>query len=215
MEREEKYPIYEVVVDYDDESGMLRNSFVEKPAVEFTKFAFSKEQQRFVFSDDKNENMFMGVSILADTPIPRVNEFGEPFAVIFTKDTVRTILNKLVMKNKTNEITLYHDEKQPIDGIYMVESFITEKGRVESPLFDVPDGSLITTYWVPDDEKYEILKNDPKFNGFSIEIQAQAKLYDMFKEEITEEQRLAKIKSILDSDIDDELKKDRIKKLVK
>lgn len=208
-------PIFEIIVEYDDNSGFIRNSFVDRPAVEHTKIAFSEEDTKYVFSEDKKEQMFMSVSILADTPILRKGPDGEPFYVVFSKDTVRTILNKLVKQDKMNEVTLYHDDSKVIDDIYMVESFIVEKGRVESPVFDVPDGSLITTYWVPDADKYEMLLNDPNFNGFSIEINAKARLVDMFSSVYEEEFIISKIKSLLKSDFPDDVKEAKIKKLIK
>lgn len=210
------YPIYNIVVDYDDDrTRMTRNSFVDQPAVGFAKFAFN-EQSNFVFSNDKSEQMFMGVSILADTPIPRVGPNGEKFYVVFSKETIRTIFNKFVMEGKTHEVTLNHDKNKELDGVYMVENFISEKGRVESPLFDVPDGSLITTYWVKDGEKYNELLNDSSFNGFSIELDAKIEeLFSVTPIEMSDDEKVILIKTILDkTDITNETKEDEIKTIL-
>jgi hypothetical protein len=209
-------PVYEVIVDYDDEqTRMIRNSFVESPAVEISRFAFNKANSKLVFSENKSEQMFMSVSILADTPILRIDEKGNPFYVVFTKDNIRKIFNKFVMEGRNHEVTLYHNNSKDIDGTYMVESFMIEKGRVESPLFDVPDGSLITTYWVKDKDKYEELLNDEKFNGFSIEIDSKLEQIAYAKYNTVDDSELINaIKTILYSTDTDENKENKIKELL-
>ena len=83
----ENIKTFEIVVDYEGDEKMLRNSFVYQPAVEIEKFAFSKEEQKemLIFNKDDNRQCFMSVSILADTPIPRIDrETGEKYNVVFT-----------------------------------------------------------------------------------------------------------------------------------
>lgn len=212
MERDKKIPLYEIIVDENDlDSGFIRNSFVEQPAVEYNKFAFNKHQA-FNFSSDDDEQKFMGVSILADVPIYRRTPDGFEFNVVFKPKTIKTILGKLTKENKRNEVVLYHNSGEPVEGVYMVESFISEKSRVSSPLFDVPDGSLITTYWVPDREQYLELKNNPKFNGFSIELNEKTGLMQL--SEMSEDEVIDEVKRILASDIPDEAKEEKIKRLL-
>lgn len=211
MEKLFDAPIYKIKVDYDDESGLIRNSFVDEPAVEYHKINFSEE--KLFFSKDKSQQKFFGVSILADTPIPRKTKSGEIYYVVFDKETINVIANKLVMENKNNEINYNHMESEMIEGVFLVEQFLLEKGRVESPMFkSVPDGSLMQTYFVKDKEKYDELANDQNFNGFSVEISAglehmfesldksylENKVKDIvFSEDLTDEQKEIELKNIL------------------
>jgi len=206
---------YNIVVEYDDDKGMIRNSFVESPAVVFEKYAFSEEHKLIEFSSVPSEQKFMSVSILADTPIPRFAKDGTEYTVTFTKDVVSKIVNKLFMQGKANEVSYQHNPNEIIDGVYMVESFILNKGRVESPMLQgVPEGSWVTTYWVKDKKKYEMLANDPKFGGYSIEI--AAKIEEAFSQSFTELERVELIKVTLFSDeLSDDEKYDKIKNLVK
>lgn len=177
MEKLYNAPIYKIKVNYDDETGMIEQSFVDSPAVEYHKINFSKDE--FRFSKDSSQQKFYGVSILADIPIERKSKTGEIYYVVFEKETINIIANKLVMDNNINKVNYNHNNNIKLDGVYLVEQFILEKGRVESPIFnDVPDGSLMQTYWVKDKELYEKLSNDPNFNGFSIEL--GAKLEEVF-----------------------------------
>jgi hypothetical protein len=212
-------PIYEIVIDEEsEESGFIRNSFVSSPAVEVTRFAFSKHNQKMIFSENPTEQIFTSVSILADTPILRTTDKGEEFYVVFTKDVIRKIRNKMVKDGKSNEVSLYHDDNKVQDGIYMVENFIINKGRVESPLFDVPEGSLVTSYWVEDRMKYDELLADKNFNGFSIEI--NAKISQMFSNSFdalySEDLKVQQIRDIaFRKDMTDAQKEIAIKKILK
>lgn len=211
-------PIFEIIIDEESEdSGFIRNSFVKNPAVEVERFAFNK-QERMVFASDEVEQVFTSVSILADTPIYREGPNGEPFYVVFSKDVIRKIRNKLVKDGKTNEVSLYHDDNKVQDGIYMVEQFIINKGRIESPLFkDVPDGSLVTSYWVEDRSKYEELLADENFRGFSIEINAHiSQLFSKsFDAMYSEDKIVQEIKAItFREDITDLQKEHLIKKVL-
>jgi len=212
----EDIKIYEIKVDMmDEDTGMLRNSFVDHPAVEYTKLDFNKQETKtktISFSQD-SEQKFMSVSMVADTPIPRMDNFsGEVYGIVFTKESIRNIVNKFVMDGNINEVSFQHTE-QLIDGVYLVEHFITKEGVVEAPAFkDLPYGSWVTTYYVPDTQLYNKLKADESFNGFSIEISAtldemfssveEDKLYDeindVLKSDMTDEDKESKIKDILD-----------------
>jgi len=44
-----------VKIKYDDKTGMMRNSFVQEPAVEIHKIAFSKEPIQLKFSSVKSD----------------------------------------------------------------------------------------------------------------------------------------------------------------
>lgn len=213
MEKYNGKPIFDIIVEYDDETGMLRNSFVQNPAVEYERFAFSKLDE-FKFEGNDIEQKFMSVSLLANTPILRKNDKGEEFYVKFPKETIKKIVNKLVMQNKINEISFQHNENQIIEGVYLVEHFFSEKGRVESPLFSsVPDGSWITTYWVENKDQYLELKNNPEFRGFSIEL--NAKIQEAFSAVLEEEMIEKKIREIVfDKSLDENTKKEFIRNLI-
>ena len=195
---------------------MMRNSFVEMPAVEYTKLDFSKQKvdrQVISFAADASEQRFMSVSMVADTPIPRIDEFtGEVFGIEFSKDTIKKIVNKFVMDGNINEVSFQHKD-MIVDGVYLVEHFITREGVVEAPAFEgLPEGSWVTTYWVKDKAQYEALKADKSFNGFSIEISAQ--LEEMFSME-SQEALCDTIETVLNSDKSDEDKEAEIKALLK
>jgi hypothetical protein len=203
---------YYIDINEDDETGLIRNSFVKDPAVEITRYAFNeKDVKTLTFSEDSKQS-FMSVSILADTPIPRGidQNTGQPYSVIFTKDSIRRIVNKFVENGNINEVSFNHTD-EIIEGVVLSEHFILEKGRVESPIFkDVPDGSWVTTYYVKDKDLYNKLKTDENFTGFSIEINAFIERAFSKVGLSIEEQ----IKSIVFSELTDNEKELKIKQLL-
>ena len=215
MEKQAK--IYDIHLGYeDDNEGYFANSFVDAPAVEERRYTFRNEEEqeieKLVFSDDTREQCFISVSIKADTPISRIDKkTGDLYYVRFPKKSVRVINNKFFMKSDIHNVNYNHDSNIKLKDVYLVESFILEKGRVESPLFsNVPDGSLIQTYFVKDKKMYEKLLNDDKFNGFSIEIECgiieqfksstpEEKIKEIaFSIELSEDEKIEQIKKILD-----------------
>lgn len=209
--------IYQIEIDYENDNlGISRNSFVDMPAVEYTKLDFSKESSlhKIAFASDDSEQKFMSVSMVADTPIERRDSFtGEIYGVQFSKDSIKKIVNKFVMDGNINEVSFQHTDEL-VDGVYLVEHFITRKGVVEAPAFKgLPEGSWVTTYWVKDKAQYEALKEDETFNGFSIEI--TAKLEEMFSKTSSDEQLYNEIKSIIESDKSDEDKENEIRNALK
>jgi hypothetical protein len=206
--------IYYIDINEDDEqTGMIRNSFVKNPAVEVPYFAFSETENMVTLSfNNDSKQSFMSVSMLADTPIPRGidKNTGKPYSVVFTKDAIRRIVNKFVETANINEVSFNHSN-QIIDGVILSEHFILEKGRIEIPLFkNVPDGSWITTYYVKNKELYNELKDNPDFTGFSIEINAfieeafskinsqESVIKDIvFNDTMTDDDKIEKIKSVL------------------
>jgi len=206
----EKGKVYRLDMD-DEQIGIMRNSFVMMPAVDGeedidgTYFAFSK--QKLFFSANKSEQMFMSVSLLADVPIPRLNENKETFYIIFTKDDVKKFVKKFMASGNIHKASYNHIPGTSIEGVVLVESFFLDKDRIDSGLFKgVTDGSWITTYYVQDKEKYELLLNDPAFNGFSVELDAHLKPYNEFAEQ--------SIKEIAFSDMPDAEKEEKIKAIL-
>ena len=208
-------PLYKLKVNYEDESGVYTNSFVKSPAVKYHKYNFA-EEDKFIFTkEDAVKQRFFGVSILADVPIERVNRFTrEKYYVMFDAETIEIISNKMAMEGKLNEVNYNHQEQAVIEGVYLVEQFILEKGRVESPLFkDVPDGSLLQTYYIHDKEMYEGLAADTNFNGFSVEVTAKMEEF-VFAEfdELNLEERIKEI--TFSENLSDEEKEKQIKNLL-
>lgn len=165
-------PVYNIVLQ-DDADMMIMNSIVDFPAVckDFLTFNEDEPKKMLFVGGDKEQHIITGVSILADTPIYRIDEYGNGYYVVFQKDEIKKIVERYSKDGNNNLVSFQHNGEL-VDGIIMIESYFIDKERGICPVefADCPDGSWITSYRIEDDELWEEIKSNPTLNGFSIEI---------------------------------------------
>lgn len=167
-------PVYNISIDFDTDEGLQLVSLVDDPAVVESFLTFNSEEPvKLVFTSDEEQHIISGVSLLADTPIYR-NDGGEGYYVVFTKETIKQLVEKYNKENKTNLTSLQHNG-QIISDCVMVESYFIDKERGICPkeFSHCPDGSWITSYKVTNDELWNEIKTSGQLNGFSVEISCQ------------------------------------------
>lgn len=162
--------IYNIEVNLtDDITGVGTISLVEHPAVEvgFLKFETDKPIE-LQFNDDKH--IITGVAMLADTPIYRNNErYGEHY-VVFSKQTIRNIVEKYSKFGLQNLVNIEHSQERYVNDIFMIESYLIDKERgiIPNEFSDAPDGSWIVSFKVNNLAVWDEIK-EGKVSGFSIE----------------------------------------------
>lgn len=171
MKLTDELKVYFIHINDLDETGMDAISLVDVPAVQKNFLCFSEDKKPVKFEFDGAKHIITGVVCLAETPIYRYSErFGEYF-VVFTKETIAKMVEKYARKGLFNSVNLQHNDEKFVDGIYMIESYITDKKRGISPkeFADVPDGSWICSYKVDNQELWDEIVNGDKLNGFSLQ----------------------------------------------
>ena len=167
-------PVYNISIDFDTDEGLQLVSLVDDPAVVESFLTFNSEEPiKLVFTSDEEQHIISGVSLLADTPIYRCDETGG-YYVVFTKETIKQLVEKYNKENKTNLTSLQHNG-QIISDCVMIESYFIDKERGICPkeFEHCPDGSWITSYKVTNDELWNEIKTSGQLNGFSVEISCQ------------------------------------------
>lgn len=176
---------YLMQVNDFDETGMYALSIVEKPAVGTSLFyAFDEDKPLIKYQFKEAEQIITGVAILADTPIFRRNkELGEHF-IIFSKDSIKMVVEKLFKENKFNNINLQHDDNNTVNSVYLTESYFIdrEKGINPEEFKEATDGSWVVSYKVTDKTLFNDIVTSGKFNGFSLEGNFQYKNVEKFEE---------------------------------
>jgi len=201
----DKLPIYNVEVDLnDDETGLTAISFVDEPATETEWLTFSTKK-KLNFDADNKKQMITGVIMLANTPIYRFDDYNGEYFIKFPAEALEGLMVKYMKSNQTHQVNEQHDPTREVKGVYLVESFLLNKGRIESPAFkDVPDGSWMGTFYIEDKEYYNSLIESEEFNGFSLE--------GFFNYNIEKDQ-LSKIKKILLSELSESEQMEKLKKI--
>ena len=163
--------LYDIYIDPTDfETGMDAISLVADPAVEVDFLAFAKEEPKtFDFADDE-KHIITGVAILADTPIYRIAPDGTEYYVRFTKDCIRSLVEKYSKLGLNNAVNIEHKKDQFVDGVTMLESYIIDKERGICPneFASAPDGSWVVSYKVNNLDVWSKIKSG-EVKGFSVQ----------------------------------------------
>lgn len=162
-------PTYNALIS-DDNEGILVISLVDAPATETNWMCF-KEQENIKFSIvNEDEHILAGVVMVADKPIYRIAPDGTEYYIVFSKDVIKRMAEKMLDDNTFNNIDIQHDGNIiPRDKVKLVELFIADEAKGIKPNYlDVPDGSLLANYKIYDDELWNMAKSGV-LNGFSLE----------------------------------------------
>ena len=162
-------PTYNALIS-DETEGILVISLVDAPATETNWMCF-KEQENIKFSIvNEDEHILAGVVMVADKPIYRIAPDGSEYYIVFSKDVIKRMAEKMLDDNTFNNIDIQHDGNIiPRDKVKLVELFIADEEKGIKPNYlDVPDGSLLANYKIYDDELWNMAKSGV-LNGFSLE----------------------------------------------
>lgn len=174
--------VFYIAID-DSVMGIDAISLVQSPAVEHDFLCFSKDEKPVSLKFDNSKHIITGVVCLADTPIYRYNEKYGEYYVVFTKETIRKMVEKFAKMNLFKSVNLQHDDERFVDGVYMVESYITDKERGINPVefSDIPEGSWICSYKIENEALWNEIINGDKLNGFS--LQGMFRLEEKFEKQ--------------------------------
>lgn len=162
-------PVYDALI-LDGESGMLKISLVDDPAVMSNFQAFDAQKKLLMYEvADEDKRICRGVIMRCNFPIYRRDkEMGE-YYIIYKADTIRQMAEKYLVENRQNNINLMHDADSDIDGVQMVQFFIKDTAAGINPEgFDVADGTLFGEFHVTNDKVWEEIKKGT-YKGFSLE----------------------------------------------
>ena len=161
-------PVFAVNVD-DPGCSISTMSLVDDPAMSIDMVCFSKEQNMKFSIQDESQHNILTCLVRVDFPILRLTEDGNPYYIVFNKDTAKVLCQRLMTDGMQQNISLQHNGKL-IQGIHLQEVFIKDSSLGISPVGfeDAADGSLMGVYHIDD----EALWNDcieGRFKGISIE----------------------------------------------
>lgn len=162
--------VYNIQLPETEDGGMDAISLVELPAVERDFLVFNSQKERKMLFQDAEKHIITGIAILADTPIYRLDEDGTEYYVVFSKDTIRALVEKYFKDNLANVVNIEHNENEYVSDLVMIESYIVDKQRKICPIEfeDVPDGSWIVSYKVLNEDVWQKVKSG-EIKGFSIQ----------------------------------------------
>lgn len=161
-------PVYELVINPDEDSFVDAVALVEQPAIESNFLAFSKEQLNLTFTTDDEEMTVLGAAMIPDQLIYRIDPNRKEYNVFFSKDTIKQIAQTFFKKGFQKNMNLDHT-KTPAKS-YIFQSYIVDesKGMAAPKNLNIPDGSWVVAAKVEDPTVWKEIKAG-KQKGFSVE----------------------------------------------
>ena len=198
-------PTYSALIS-DESEGVFVISLVDAPATETNWMCFKEQenvQENVKFSVvNEDEHILAGVVMVADKPIYRIAPDGTEYYIVFSKDVIKRMAEKMLDDNTFNNIDIQHDGNIiPRDKVKLVELFIADEAKGIKPNYlDVPDGSLLANYKIYDEQLWQMAKSG-ELNGFSLEgVFSTLRLPEQNKNtKNTKHTKMSKIKEMLKS----------------
>lgn len=161
-------PVFAVNVDSED-CTITTISLVDEPAMELQMQMFDKKETvKFSLQDEVKHNIVSCI-VRTDFPILRLTPDGNPYYIVFNRETSEILCQRLMRDGFQQNISLDHNGKL-IDGIQLQEVFIKDSERGISPVGfeEAAEGSLFGVYHITDDALWQDCI-DGKFGGVSLE----------------------------------------------
>lgn len=161
-------PVFAINVD-DPGCSISTMSLVDAPAMSIDMVCFSKEEKMNFSIQDESQHNILTCLVRVDFPILRMTEDGNPYYIVFNKDTAKVLCQRLMTDGMQQNISLQHNGKL-IDGIQLQEVFIKDSSLGISPVGfeEAADGSLMGVYHITDEQLWNDCK-EGRFKGISIE----------------------------------------------
>lgn len=165
----DKLPVYEIMVDEFDETGISLISLVEDPAIMMKGMAFSNKNT-MTFKEAGDKQIIIGPALIPNMRIYREDEKFGQYYVMFSAETIAKMVEKFNKYGSNRKINLDHSN-QMVDA-YIVEDWIVEDSVYDKSRkygFEVPVGTYMIMVKIEDKTFWESeVKGNGKF-GFSIE----------------------------------------------
>lgn len=161
-------PVYDALIT-DEDTGMLKISLVDDPAVmsNFQKFSKAGKTLQMYAVQDEEKRLVRGVVMRADFPIYRRDGDFE-YYVIYKAAEIRKMAEKYLAESRQNNVNTMHEEGSDVDGVQMVQYFIKGDGIAVDGFDGIADGSLFAEFHVINDDVWKSIK-DGTYKGFSLE----------------------------------------------
>ena len=161
-------PVFAVNVESED-CTITTISLVDEPAMELQMQMFDKKETvKFSLQDEVKHNIVSCI-VRTDFPILRLTQEGNPYYIVFNRETSEILCQRLMRDGFQQNISLDHNGKL-IEGIQLQEVFIKDSNRGISPVGfeEAAEGSLFGVYHITDEQLWKDCI-EGRFGGVSLE----------------------------------------------
>ena len=178
----EKLPLYKIVVNPNDDSGVYAVSLVDEPAIEVDWIKLNKMID-IQFSVNKDKQLLYGPLLVPEKRIYRRDDNGYEYDIMFDKETIAIIAEKY-NKNKFNDAFNFQHSDKKVEA-YLVENWLVENPDKSNKYgFDLEDGTWFGGVKVEDTDFWLEAVKTEMVKGFSVEIKCDVELVKFNKQKI-------------------------------
>ena len=161
-------PVFAVNVESED-CTITTISLVDEPAMELQMQMFDKKETVKFSLQDEVKHKIVSCIVRTDFPILRLTPEGNPYYIVFNRETSEILCQRLMRDGFQQNISLDHSGKL-IEGIQLQEVFIKDSARGISPIGfeEAAEGSLFGVYHITDDQLWKDCI-EGRFGGVSLE----------------------------------------------
>ena len=199
---EKEIPIYEVVMEdgeyFVDGQGIKKVAMVKAPANVARYMSFSDGIYSMKFASNEDRRILTGVLLVPNQKIYRNDEHGE-YYMTFSAEAIEKVRDVFMKERNMHNVNIEH-KTDNIEGIYMIETFLSDASRGIKPpdaFADYPDGTWFASYRVESDELWNDAVYNNKFTGFSIEGMLSVRRL-RFTGDVREEQPIQEIEAFIE-----------------
>ena len=189
-------PVFAVNVESED-CTITTISLVDEPAMELQMQMFDKKETvKFSLQDEVKHNIVSCI-VRTDFPILRLTQEGNPYYIVFNRETSEILCQRLMRDGFQQNISLDHNGKL-IEGIQLQEVFIKDSNRGISPVGfeEAAEGSLFGVYHITDEQLWKDCI-EGRFGGVSLESYIDLQKFNKIDNKKNNRFSMNKIKNIL------------------
>jgi hypothetical protein len=120
--------------------------------------------------EDEEKGILVGPAMIPNMAIPRIDDEGKPYDVVFSAETIEEIAKKYMKEARTNDVNQDHKEKDA--GTYVFETWLIEDPKTDKANtvygFNLPKGTWMVKMQIEDPQVRKRVKAG-ELRGFSVE----------------------------------------------
>lgn len=164
-------PLYRLVINDDDHTGVTAVALVDEPAIQINWQAFRAQKPHKFETISAEKRIIAGPLMVPNTPIFRNDERGD-FNVIFFSEDIDKIVDKYHRNQYEKNVNPMHESMMLLPDIYMISDFqIDPSFGISTPKGwePMPDRTWFGMFKVRNDEIWNEYIKTGIFKGFSVE----------------------------------------------
>lgn len=165
-------PVFELLVDDTDETGMRLISLVDKPAIGVEGMAFSElNVEEYMFKNIEDKQIIVGPLLIPDIKIKRKDNDGNLYFGVMSRDTIMKMVEKFLKLNDNKLINIDHTsticKSAYIQQNWFIEDSIYDKSRLYG--YKLPVGTYFLVVKIDDKVEWDEYVKAGGLYSFSME----------------------------------------------